>query len=347
MGPNSLQLELRSVQCLPSLSLNASLNGPGEPILLAARSFVTGANDEQKALSIGTKPDDEAEKRPFRRRKQYLWNHFQHGLTMLDKGRCDQAFESFQKGCDDASKSIAKPPQAFIMSLLMVMGNYRWKGHQALFRGLLRFLASLSSINLGKHHPLTFVLFNLQNRHIMTSMAEPLLKIMLDLLQATLGPTHPTVLLTKQSLSVQLMRQGEHDSSEALISEACKRSAEQHGHGSLMARNCLRRLANLYCEQKRWDEAAAVFEDVIARDTQISGSSPTHETSVFTCQNLSMINHQKGDKTKSEYWADQELELALKIYGPTDDYYLDCCSRREARHQGKPASQWFSWLEIS
>ncbi len=336
-----------SASPLPSLIIINDLNINTQSIVMATKAFVSNASDlaipnlDQSGPSL-------RHTKPFRRRKNYIWHQFQHSLTLLEQGDIPHAFDDLQRGCSMAEEYLLHPSRQVLLSLLAVMGNRRWSRHQQAWTSVVRFMAAMSSKTLGPRHPLTHITNHIRSWDTMRVVAQPAIRVMLDTYQKQLGSAHPEVLLLKQGLSVELMRDGEFDKSEALIQEACVASASIHGESSRARRNCLRRLGNLYVEQQRWSEAQGIFETIIALDSQENlFGGPTDESSVFTCQNLSLLNYRRGDLFKSAYWAQQELDLALKIYGPEDEYYKDCLARRSARLNGDSPEKWFSWLEVS
>jgi tetratricopeptide (TPR) repeat protein len=285
---------------------------------------------------------------PFRRRKNYIWHHFQRSLALLEQDNIPDAFQHLHRGCSAVEQYLLHPTRLILMSLFSVMGNRRWRRHPHAWLSVFRFMASMSSNLLGARHPLTHVVTYLCNWDMMRAAALPAIQAMLHVNQKQLGPAHPDVLSLRQTVSVELMRAGDLENSEACIQEACELSKKEHGLTSLARRNCMRRLGNLYVEQRRWADAEVVFENVIALDSQANGfQGPKDQTSVFTCQNLSLLNFRRGDLARSEYWAEREIDLAREIYGEDDQYYLDCLDRKAARLNGDAPEKWFSWLEIS
>ena len=284
----------------------------------------------------------------FRRRRNYIWHQFQHSLFLLRQGDTYSAFEDLQRGCRMAKDYLLRPSKQIITSLLTVMGNARWSRHRHLWISILRYMAAMCAGILGLGHPLTHIMTHISSWEAMRAVALPVRRLVLDRYSEQLGPDHPQVLVQKQGLSVELMRDDDFNQSEAVIKQASISSGLAHGESSLARRGCLRRLANLYAEQKRYADAESVFEQVIAMDSEANlHRGPTHETSIFTCQNLSILHARTGNLAKSGYWARRESDLALSIYGAKDEYYRDCLKRHAARARGDPPDKWFSWLEVS
>ncbi|EXJ70141.1 uncharacterized protein A1O5_06208 [Cladophialophora psammophila CBS 110553] len=335
----------------PVLSfIKDQINDAADSIVLAAEAFITSFSDIMTPPPLDPSDTSIKQIKPFRRRKDYIWTQFQHGLNLLEQGEVQNAFADFQRGCAMAEEYLIRPSEYTLVSLLLVMGNRRWNRHRQVWESVLQFMSSMSAKALGNQHPLTHIMSRVVDWNTMRGVAQPCLNAMLDLYRRTrlLGPAHPDVLLLQQTRSVELMRAGEFERSESLIHECCRVSRHVYGASSLATRICLRRLGNLYVEQGRWDDAESAFETILALDSQENSyQGPVHESSIFTCQNLSLVNCRRGDLEKSDYWARQELDLALKIYGPDDEYYVDCVRRRDARLNGEPEQKWFSWLEVS
>ncbi|KIW35067.1 uncharacterized protein PV07_01787 [Cladophialophora immunda] len=331
---------------VPSFFIKHAIDDPAESIVLATDAFVRSFADSPPPPTPTDAPIKQI--KPFRRRKNYIWHQFQHGLNLLEQGDVRTAFADFQRGCAMAEEYLLRPSKYALVSLLLVMGNRRWERHQQVWESVLRFMSSMSAKALGSQHPLAHIMRRIMDWDLMRGVAQTSLTVMLDLNQRKLGPAHPDVLLLQQSQSVELMRQGDFERSESLVQDSCRVSRQVYGPSSPATRNCLRRLGNLYLEQQRWDDAESVFENILALDSAANAyRGPGDESSVFTCQNLSLVNCRRGDLAKSHYWAQQELDLALKIYGPEDEYYADCVRRRAARLNGEPPQKWFSWLEVS
>ncbi|KAJ9609174.1 hypothetical protein H2200_006946 [Cladophialophora chaetospira] len=330
----------------PNFMIVEDISAVTQSIVLAAKTSITATSEA--AYSDNSEVFVKQTHHPFRRRKNYIWHQLHHSLTLLEQGSILRAFETLQRGCSMAEGYFLRPSRQVVMSLLIVLGNRRWSRHQQAWLSIVRFLASMASKVLGPRHPLSHITNNLRSWDLMRDIALPTMRVIVDTYSEQLGQAHPEVLMLKQSLSVELMRNGDLDRSEAIIQEACATSGRIHGQSSQARRNCLRRLGNLYFEQKRWKDAESIFENIVALDSEANQhGGPIDQTSVFTCQNLSLLNHQRGDRLKSEYWARQELDLALKIYGPDDEYYKDCLVRQSARLRDEAPEKWFSWFEVS
>jgi tetratricopeptide (TPR) repeat protein len=326
--------------------LNYSVQDNAESIVVSTRAFIDVVMTPMTPLVTSAESPGNPST-PFRRRQNYIWHQFQQGLLLLEQGDLQKAFAHLQSGCSMAEDYLRQPSQQTLISLLMVMGNRQWPRHQQAWKLVLRFMSSMAVKTLGSKHPLSQILRQMNEWTTIHDIAEPVLRILLDIYIKHLGPTDPDVILMKQALSAELMRCGKITESEAVILEACQETSQAHGEASLVRRKCLRRLANLYADQQRWDDAESVFENVVALDSvENDYRGPMDPESVFTCQNLSLLNYRRGDLLKSEYWAQQELDLACKIYGPEDDYYADCLRRKAARNNGESSKKWFSWMEI-
>ena len=321
---------------------------PAESFLLASRSFVV--QSQQNPWNVV--PDSNLLKtRHFRRRIPCIWHTFQQGLAMLERGATEEAFAWFQEGCASASSYVIANPRSVIIGLFTVMGNPHWARYRALSHALLRFLASLCFVHLGKEHPLHAMFSHSLNPDLMITVAEPCLRLCLDLIESHAGSHDPAFLKIQKGLFVQLTRQREFDASERIIRDACILGAKHYGHDSAPFRSCLRRLGILYLEQNRLEEAERVFMDVVGASTILADTSPweglNSENRILTCQNLSVVHLNKGDREKSDYWAEMELQVAKSIYGSEDEYVADCLRRQAARKREEPVAQWFSRLEFS
>ena len=280
------------------------------------------------------------------RRTEYIFSKIHQGLGMLEANEFEDAFESLHQGCQLAENFLKHPPRLLFSSLYMVLGCQKWSRHEPVRHCLLTYLSKMATTKLGTAHPISTALSSLLQGGLFKESAEAVFRSTIDLFETQLGPLHHETLVLKISLCVILSRQGEFQAAEDFIRSLCKECEQHYGKSHAATRKCLRRLGNLYLSQGRTAEAEHIFEDVIRRGATYSG--PSDEISIYTFQNLGTLCAQRGHCARSEFWYEKELEAALERWGTQDEYYIDCCERRDARIQS-PMNPFgtITWLEIT
>ena len=265
---------------------------------------------------------------------------------MLEANEFEDAFENLQQGCQLAENFLRRPPRLLFSSLYIVLGCHKWLRHESVRCALLTYLSNMATTKLGDSHPIATAMSSLPQDDLLRESAEAVFRSTIDLLETRLGPLHNETLRLKMGLCVILSRQGEFRAAESLIRALCRQCEQHYGRSHPSTRKCLRRLGNLYLSQGRTVEAEHVFEDVVRRGATHAG--PADEISIYTFQTLGTLCAQRGHCARSEFWYEKELEAALERWGAGDEYYVDCCERREARVKspGNPFGM-VTWLEIT
>ena len=255
------------------------------------------------------------------------WAEFDYGLAMLEQGLYADAVASFELGCRLFDLLLSRPSKLFIRNLINAFGSLRWECFPDSRRGLLQYLADMSTVVLGGHHSITIILHNLTCGNILAVIAEPALQIMADAFETDLHAADPDVLLIKRSLSVVLRRQLDFGKAEDILKDAIRVSTDCHGPGAKETRRCLRRLGHLYMQQCRWKETQEIYRQVLHTAPKRGSNEsdwPQDEISVYTYHHLTQMAQAMGDQKMTRFWFYQELMAAIKRWGPTGDYTVEC-----------------------
>ena len=255
------------------------------------------------------------------------WAEFDYGLAMLEQGLYADAVASFELGCRLFDLLLSRPSKLFIRNLINAFGSLRWECFPDSRRGLLQYLADMSTVILGGHHSITIILHNLTCGNILAIIAEPALQIMVDAFETDLHAADPDVLLIKRSLSVVLRRQLNFSKAESILKDAIRVSTDCHGAKEKETRRCLRRLGHLYMQQCRWKETQEVYRQVLHTAPKRGSNNsdwPQDEISVYTYHHLTQMAQAMGDQKMTRFWFYQELMAAIKRWGPTGDYTVEC-----------------------
>ena len=251
------------------------------------------------------------------------WAEFDYGLAMLEQGFYADAVASFELGCRLFDLLLSRPSKLFIRNLINAFGSLRWEDFPDSRKGLLQYLADMATVILGGHHSITIILHNLTCGNILAAIAEPALKTMIEIFEKDLHPADPDVLLIKRSLSVVLRRQQNFDKAESILKNAIEVSTVYLGTETKETRRCLRRLGHLYMQQGFWERARQVYLEILCT-ASIKNDWPPDEISVYTYHHLTQMAQAMGDQKMTRFWFYQELMAAIKRWGPTGDYTVEC-----------------------
>ena len=255
------------------------------------------------------------------------WAEFDYGLAMLEQGLYADAVASFELGCRLFNLLLSRPSKLFIRNLINAFGSMRWEDFPDSRKGLLQYLADMATVILRGHHPITVILHNMTCGNILAAVAEPALQTMIEIFEDDSHTADPDVLLMKRTLSVVLRRQEDFDKAESILKDAIEASTVYHGTEAKETRRCLRRLGHLYMQQRVWEKARQVYLEILCTapvKDHNHGDWPPDEISVYTYHHLTQMAQAMGDQNMTRFWFYQELMAAIKRWGPTGDYTVEC-----------------------
>jgi hypothetical protein len=259
-------------------------------------------------------------------RPQDIWSLYNSGLVLLQKRDFATARVIFDQACEDMQGVLRAKPQDFFRKIFMVLGARQWSRFDAFRQQLLDFVAAMASEALGQNHPLATTLSYLQYRNCLDCSAEPSLRYLSDIAPEWYGNSYQEAHLTLDSLAVVLIRQQNYERAELVLTTAIAKSASLHGYFHEYTRIHLRRLANMYMHQERWDETEAVCQDILQRDELAARDNahnqnhtatsmfPLKESSIRTMQDLAFLAAQRDDIALSEDWLNRAAQAMLGLF---------------------------------
>jgi hypothetical protein len=276
-------------------------------------------------------------------RPQDIWSMYNFGLVLLQKRDFVSARVIFDQACEDMQGVLRAKPQDFFRKIFMVLGARQWSRFDAFRQQLLDFVAAMASKALGQSHPLATTLSYLQYPKCLDCSAEPSLRYLSDIAPEWYGYSNQEAHLILDSLAVVLIRQQNYEHAEQVLNTAIAKSASLQGYFHEYTRIYLRRLANMYMHQERWDETEAVCQDILQRDELAARASidednahsrnhtatsrfPLKESSIRTMQDLAFLAAQRDDIALSEDWLNRAAQAMLGLF--TLDQLQDMLCKR-------------------
>ena len=235
--------------------------------------------------------------------EEILWQKMYKGLALLEQGVRDEAFRMLNAACDLAEPVLRSRPWLIFRAIFMVFGTSRWQRFPDVWAEIVRYLAAMASVILGRSDPVAVVLrIGSQDASTLHSCAEMTLRHILKCLQARLGPVHPEILRTRRNLAVVLRRQSEPDDGEEIMRQTVTTCEQSLGMTHVETLRCLRRLASLYIHHGRYEDAEGLLIEALRRagrpDHTVGPITDDTDTFVYANRDLALIAMQQQDMEK-------------------------------------------------
>lgn len=152
--------------------------------------------------------------------------------------------------------------------------------------------------------------------------AEKLLSEILDHCERTVGASHPDTVAALNNLGATYHEEGRLAEAERLyarsysLTESPSMSVERLMTGS--------NLALVYAQEGRFPEAASLFEDVLAKMTNLYG--PRHESRATILNNYALLCDRLGRKDDAVRFAKEAVEIRDQLLGPEHPESIEAAS---------------------
>jgi tetratricopeptide (TPR) repeat protein len=263
---------------------------------------------------------------PEMRDDQGPWYKFYLAVVMLKRNESVVGWRLAKEGCEITKSVIEQPSRSFFPNLYNHFGSHKWDEFESLRLNILRYLKDMSVLLLGANHPLTIILGYLAIEGLLKIVSEPALKIMLDVYEQALDSMHPDVIQTKRSLCKVFRRRNEFCAATDRVKAMLKHSEQVNGRYHTNTRRWVRRLGHLYRYQERYEDAEAMYRDVVElAEKRSDNPGELDDLALCTAHDLVSIAFQADRFDAAESWA--RLAMAAVVVDSrnmTPENYLVC-----------------------
>lgn len=336
----------------PCSSLQPALNtatGRVEFVLQHVRNYVEGfvlqgdaSSGELSSVVTGYPLPVEEEKQAFGQLRA-MQDKLIYGCGILVENPTTEtwqrAWRLMNEGCDMMSTVLSKQSRSLMRLLLRTFGGEGWDRFPELRANLLRHFAKVAVVRLGRFHPLTAILFSLQETEVLEMVLESAFPLLVDVLDEKLDPTDDESRFLRVDYCFLLRERKNYIAAEKYGRLFLADSERLRGKNHDATRGFLLKLADVYMHQKLYDQASQVLNDVLVRTHEALGEN-IDITGVYAHRNLGWIHERREESVLSQsHWLAVN-EAALRIWGPgTEKYaYFAAEAVESLRKQGLPSA---------
>jgi hypothetical protein len=244
-----------------------------------------------------------------------FWKSVVSGLDLLIAGQPCRAFQAFDQGCALAENVLREQRRGLLKLVYLLFSDERWQGFPEICIKILEFFSKMSTKVLGELHPLSVIARLCRDPAILQMSNQRIHELLVTIFRryAQQGAT----------TTEQLRRAHRDAPGTDEVDDETEREAKMivlateasHGPQGDETRFALRWLAHIYIDQGRYEDAEAVFLDVVERAHTTSGPNPVDESNIFCFQNLACLSDLAGDLERAETQWELAFDGAKVLFG--------------------------------
>jgi tetratricopeptide (TPR) repeat protein len=264
------------------------------------------------------------------------------GMTALAHQKPTQGWRALNEACGIFHQVLDEQSQSLFPNLFFTLGDPMWAKHLDLSKRLLQFFTKLSVAKLGCNHPISIILYHLQEKQIFADTIGPAYEVLMDVSEESFSPTNGELWLTKRLYGNILRQREDYAAAELRTLRSLKQCEEALGRLHWYTRNILVGLSHIHLFQGLYKRAERGYQDVLQRGREDLGGEFPDDTCVFALRGLAWIWQDRGDFAQSgEYWR-EALAGALELWSMEDDWTIDIIVQLEEsfKNQGKDPESW-------
>jgi tetratricopeptide (TPR) repeat protein len=243
------------------------------------------------------------------------------GIGMLVQRRSKQGFRSIGEGCRIFQHIVHQRYPGIIRILLEILEDENWEDFPEVKIQILRFFTRVSVTKVGCKHPLSILLFHLQNDVVLSAVSETALQQMIAILQDDGNEYSASeVRHLERYYAESLRRHKNYSAAEYHARKNLERYQEVYGRLTEHGCNLLCELAYINENLGHWELAESQYEDVLQRSQEVLDAGGRDTFSVWALRGLGMVYMRRGDSSGAEEKFQDVLRIALSSWGLEDEY---------------------------
>jgi hypothetical protein len=244
------------------------------------------------------------------------------GVKMLHRQKLKQGWQAINEACELFSQILQPQNTSLLGVLINILNNPDITDFPGLKIQLLRYFTKRTVVKLGCKHPLSVILFHLQESEIFVAALEPAFLQMIAILEENLDQTAVEISTLKAMYVFTLWGRGDHTASESRLQRYLEQSEVAFGRTHPHTRAFLRWLGSLNCFKGFYELAESKFEDVLRRGRDYFESKYIDTHSIYTYAELARICEGRGDFAQCEVYWQAALTGALQQWGMDDAFTM-------------------------
>lgn len=223
-----------------------------------------------------------------------------YGLGALTRQKSIQGWRMVNEACEIAHKVLEQQPKSLFRLLFYAFSDDDWTFFPGLRTYLLRFLTKSSAGKLGCNHPISVVLYHLQEQQISADAVRPVFEVLVDAFGENIDPANDDSWDTRRDYCFSLRDQGEYAAAESHGLRFLKQSEEAFGRLHWRTRDFLQELAETHYRQEHYDLAEIEYQDAVQRGREDLGNKFPDWPCAYALEQLAWIYEARGDFAQSE-----------------------------------------------
>lgn len=264
------------------------------------------------------------------------------GVGALVQQKFAQGWQMLNEACEIFHQVLDEDPQNLLSQLFYAISDRDWAKHLDLYWRLLQFFTKLSAAKLGCNHPISIVLYHLQEQRTLADAIRPTFEVLMGVCEENLSPTNEELWQLKVVYCNTLIQLGDDATAESYALRSLKQCEEANGRLHLRTRELLVELGDLYRYQRLYELAESGYQDALQRGREELGDKFPGIICIYAFQGLAWIWEKRGDFAQSEEYWREVLALSLAVWDIEDELpiYIIAQLERSFRNQSKDPEAW-------
>jgi hypothetical protein len=242
-----------------------------------------------------------------------------NGMRALVQHKSAQGWRMLNETCGMFDGVLDQQSQRLFSLLFFAFSDYQWTLQPNLRTHVLRFFTKASAVRLGCSHPLSIVLYHLQEEQIFADAVTPAFQVLMDVAGEKLNPTNEEVWRIKDNYCSMLRRRQEYAAAESHGLRFLNQCEEIFGRLHWRTRSLLLELGDVHHLQGLHEIAEREYQDILQRGREDLGDKFPDEFCIYALQHLALICEDRGDVAQCEgYWREM-LVGAIEQLGMEDE----------------------------
>jgi len=246
------------------------------------------------------------------------------------------------QACDMVHQILDQRHQSFFRHLLTALNSYEVTLQPDLRAHILRFFMKASALKWGCNHPISIILYHLQEQQILEDVTLIAFEVIMDIARENLDPTDVEVCYLGEFYCRILNNRFQWAALESWGQRFLKQYEDVLGQFHLYCRELLFELSFASYEQGLGELAERQLQDVLQRGREGLEDQFPDWTCINALRILALIWEDRGDFTQSEYYWRQMLAGSIKEWGEKDELTFSYLAEleRSFKYQGKDPEAW-------
>ncbi len=264
------------------------------------------------------------------------------GACLVRRQKPNLGWQRIGEACDMVHQILDQRHPSFFRYLLSALDSYEVTLQPDLRAHILRFFMKASALKWGCNHPISIILYHLQEQQILEDVTIIAFEVLMDVARENLDPTDPEVWYLRERYCEILKERLQWAAAESCGQRFLKQCEDVLGQFHFYSRLLLLELSSANYAQGLPELAERQLQDVLQRGREGLEDQFPDWTCIHALNILALIWEDRGDFTQSEEYWRQVLAGAIKQWGEKHEATVNFLVNveRSFKRQGKDPEAW-------